>query len=118
MLHVAGFVTMCEAFLGMEPHVDFFWRILTGRALSEGKLARTAPVGGFALQKKPSSLGSYRAYTPCDSNRGWHGEWFYISNLVEAPFLPFTRRRPERRDSWSWGLTSQQNKLEVIEVEL
>ena len=29
VLHVAGFVTVCEAFLGMEPHVDFFQRIFT-----------------------------------------------------------------------------------------
>ena len=24
VLHIAGFVTVCEAFLGMEPHADFF----------------------------------------------------------------------------------------------
>ena len=118
LLHVAGFAMVCEAFLGMEPHVNFFRRIFTGRALSEGMLAWTTLVGGFALQKKPSSLGSYPAYTPYDSNRGWHGEWFYIMNPEEAPFPPFTGRRPKRRDSWSWGLASRQNKLEVIEVEL
>ena len=43
-------------------------------------------------------LGSYPAYTPCDSNQGWHGEWFYIRNPVEAPFFPFTNRRPERQE--------------------
>ena len=37
---------------------------------------------------------------------------------MEASFLPFTRRRPERWDSWSWGPASRQNKLEVIEAEL
>ena len=25
VLHIADFVTVCKAFLGMEPHVDFFW---------------------------------------------------------------------------------------------
>ena len=25
VLHIDGFVTVCEAFLGMEPHMDFFW---------------------------------------------------------------------------------------------
>ena len=30
VLHVAGFVTVCEAFLGMEPHVDFFRWIFIG----------------------------------------------------------------------------------------
>ena len=49
VLHVAGFITIYEAFLGMEPHVDFFRRIFTGRALSEGKPPRTMPVGGFVL---------------------------------------------------------------------
>ena len=49
MLHVTGFVTVYEAFLGIEPHVDFFWQIFTERALSEGKSTKTVPVGGFAL---------------------------------------------------------------------
>ena len=54
----------------MEPHVDFFRWIFTGRAMLKEKLARTTPVGGFTLQKKLSSSGSYPAYTPCDSNQG------------------------------------------------
>ena len=103
MLRVVGFVAVCEAFLGMEPHVDFFRWIFIGQALSEGKPPRIALVGGFALQKKPRPLGSYTAYSPYDSNWGWHGEWFYIRNPAEAPFMSFTGRRPERRESFSWG---------------
>ena len=45
VLYITGFVTIYEAFLGMEPHVDFF----IGWALSEGKPPRTTLVGGFAL---------------------------------------------------------------------
>ena len=30
VLHVAGFVTVYEAFIGMEPYVDFFRRIFFG----------------------------------------------------------------------------------------
>ena len=76
---------------------------------------RTTPVGGFALQKKPSASGSYPAYTPYDSNRGWHGDWFYIRNPAEAPFPPFTVRRQE---SWSLGPSRRKNKLGIIEAEL
>ena len=36
VLHIAGFITVYETFLRMEPHVDFVRRIFTGRALSEG----------------------------------------------------------------------------------
>ena len=45
-------------------------------------------------------------------------EWFYTRNPAEAPFPPFTERRPERWESWSWGPSSRQNKLEVIKAEL
>ena len=49
VLHIAGFVTVCKAFLGMEPHADLFWLFFSGRAMTAGNLAETAPVGGFAL---------------------------------------------------------------------
>ena len=49
VLHIAGFVTICEAFLGMEPHVDFIRRLFSGRALMVGNPSEVASVGGFAL---------------------------------------------------------------------
>ena len=30
VLHIIGFITVCEALLGMEPHMDLFWRIFIG----------------------------------------------------------------------------------------
>jgi len=68
VLHIAIFITVCEAFLGMEPHVDLFQWIFSGRALSEGKLPRIAPVRGFTLQKKPKPSVPYPTYSPYDSN--------------------------------------------------
>jgi len=49
VLHITGFVTIYEAFLGMDPHMDLFWWIFSGRALSEGNPPRIMPVKGFAL---------------------------------------------------------------------
>jgi len=63
-------------------------------------------------------LVPYPAYSPYDSNQGWHGEWFYIRNPAETPFSMFTGERPERRESWSWGPVRWQNKLEIIETDL
>ena len=107
VLHITVFVTIYEAFLEMEPHVDLFRRVFIGQALSEGKLPRTTPVGGFALQKRPKPSVPYPAYFPYDSNRGWHGEWFYIRNPTEASFPMFTGKMLERRESWSWGPTDR-----------
>jgi len=86
VLHLAEFDTVCEAFLGMEPHMDFFQRLFSLRALTVGDSAEITPVGGFALQRKLGMGDLYPGYLPCDSNRGWHGEWFYIRNPVAAPF--------------------------------
>ena len=62
---------------------------------------------------------SYPTYTPYDSNRGWHGEWFYIRNPTEAPFPVFTGGRPEKQKSWSWGCARpERHKVEVIEEDL
>ena len=63
--------------------------------------------------------GSYPAYSPCDSNRRWHGEQFYIRNPAEAPFPVFTGGRPVKPKSWSWGCArTERHKAEAIEGEL
>ena len=49
VLHIAVFITVCEAFLKMEPHGDFFHRLFSKQALSVGNPPEVVPVGGFAL---------------------------------------------------------------------
>jgi len=76
-------------------------------------------MGDLALQKKSRPSGYYPTDSPRDSNRGWHREWFYIRNPKVASFLAFTGRRPEERESWSWGCGRKgRHKVEAIEEEL
>ena len=70
VLHVAGFINICEAFVEMEPHVDSFWRIFSGRALSEGKPPRTAPVGGFSLAA--AQVSQFIKFDETSSSHGDH----------------------------------------------
>ena len=49
VLHIAGIVTVCEAFFEMEAHADFFRWLFSGRTMTVGNPAETTPVGGFAL---------------------------------------------------------------------
>jgi hypothetical protein len=51
------------------------------RALTVKRDPLPAAVEGFGLQKRPRPVGDYPAYTPADSNWGWHEYWFYIRNL-------------------------------------
>ena len=99
MLHIAGFVTVCEAFLRIDPHVDLFREMFVGRPVTlrrdagaSRSEASIVPVGGFGLQRKPGKA-SYPRYTPVDNNRGWHDEWFYIRDpsCREEALPAFTR---------------------------
>ena len=84
MLHIVGFITVCEAFLGIDPHVDLFCEVFVGRPVTlrwEAGASRSdttiALIGSFRLQRKPGKA-SYPWYAPVDNNWGWHDEWFYI----------------------------------------
>ena len=70
MLHVAGFVTVYEAFFGMEPYVDSFRWIFTRRALSEGKLPRTVPVGGFT--PAAAQVGQFIKFDEMSQTSSYH----------------------------------------------
>jgi len=127
MLHITGFVTVFEAFLGIDPHVDLFQEMFVGRPVMlrrEAGASRSkmtiVPVGGFGLQWRPGKT-SYPRYTPVDNNRGWHDEWFYIRNPSrrEEAFPAFTRSAPEKQDSWIWGASRRKkNNVGVIEEVL
>jgi len=108
VLHIAGFVMLCEAFLGIDPHVNLFREIFGGRTIIVKRDPAampadmiSAPVGNFGLQQKPGKSASYLPYTPVDSHRGWHEEWFYIRNPAkrEEAFPTFTGKCPEKKES-------------------
>jgi hypothetical protein len=101
--HISGFITLCEGFLGIDTHAGQFLAFFHGRSLTvNGELLPT-PVTGFGLQKRSCSVGDYPAYTPADSNRGWHKEWFYIRDSVRTPFRAFTGARPVKQNCWTLG---------------
>ena len=63
VLHVMGFITVYDAFVEMEPHVDSF-----RRALSERKTLGTALVGGFALAA--AQVGQFIKFDETSSSHG------------------------------------------------
>ena len=68
--HVAGFVTVCEAFFGMEPYADSFWCIFTGRALSEAKSPRATLVECFA--PTAAQVSQFIEFDKTSSSHGGH----------------------------------------------
>ena len=70
MLYVVGFITVCKAFVRMEPYMDSFRRIFFGRALSAGKPLRTALVGGFTLVA--AQVGQFIKFDETSSSHDGH----------------------------------------------
>ena len=84
ILHILIFVHLCEAFLGIHPHVDLFKSLFS---LSPHPNAKNiARVGGAELQLHPKMAEKCIPYTPRRQIGEWRAEWFYIDN--HAPALP------------------------------
>ena len=89
------FIHLCEAFLGIASHFNL-WRALY-HLWGYPSTARHDVVGGAAFLLRQGR--TYPALELRDSNKGWHKEWFVVSNL--APCLPArTGRAPEPRACW------------------
>ena len=86
---LAGFVIMCESFLGIAPNMDLFQRVFEVKTLkvhgSNGDVL--APVGGRNLQMHHGVSHGYPCLPLKSLNSGRHGHWFYIQNDVATPFL-------------------------------
>ena len=63
VLHVAGFVTVCEAFVGMDPYEGLLRRSFSEHALLVGKPSMTMLMGGFALAA--ARIGQLMKFDEC-----------------------------------------------------
>ncbi|RLN39003.1 hypothetical protein C2845_PM01G11200 [Panicum miliaceum] len=54
-------------------------------------------------ERRPHHDDVYPEYTSAESNKEWHGDWFYIRNSPEALVPEFHVGRPVRDLSWTWG---------------
>ena len=95
-----GFVTLYEAFMGIDPNPDLFRAFFHGRTWSVQGEEEPTPVGRLALQRRSKHDVDYLDYVLADSNRGWHEEWFYIGNLVGDELLAFMGKRLARIKNW------------------
>ena len=104
ILHIAGYVALCELFLGCEAHFDL-WRKLFYLVLRnhEGSIFE---VGGAKIWCIAET--GYLSGTPKKASEEWTSEWFYIDDVVLTD--PVRRGLPEftsvplkKRPSWRPG---------------
>jgi hypothetical protein len=87
--HMAAFGTLCEGYLEMFPHFClwcyFFLAKLLHKLLKQDPLVREIQIGCPAIHLRETRSKGYIPLLLCSSNRGWHGQWFYLCNHG-APF--------------------------------
>ena len=70
ILHIAAFIHLCEAFLGIEPHFALFRHLFSLRPLQKG--GETCVVGGAVLQLQYGRADKYLGLALKTSLKGWH----------------------------------------------
>jgi hypothetical protein len=75
-LHIACFITLCESFLGSDPHF-LLWRSLF-RLHPSVALSKKPKLGGACISVRSES--QYFEFSMADSVQGWRTKWFYIKD--------------------------------------
>lgn len=83
---------MCEAFLGIAPNKDLFWKVfeVTTRKVHGSDGSVLAFVGGMNLQMRQGFTLSYPCLSLKCSNSSWHNHWFYIRDDAATPVPSFS----------------------------
>jgi hypothetical protein len=78
IFHVSVFVHLCEAFVGIRPHLVLFRNFFRLKPQTSANDPRV--VGGAGIQMREDAAEQYLSYKLIDSNQDWKSKWFYITN--------------------------------------
>jgi hypothetical protein len=102
ILHIAYFITLCESFLGIEPHF-LLWKYLFQLCPSVS-LTKRPELGGAVISVRTES--QYLEFSMAALVQGWKKKWFYIKDQKSSPadlfgIAPFdAAKNLEKLASW------------------
>jgi hypothetical protein len=114
ILHIACFVTLCESFLGIEPHF-LLWRSIF-RLRPSVALANKPELGGAVISVRAET--QYLEFSISASVQGWRIKWFYIkdrkaSSEDEYGLAPFDASKKLKKLA-SWDSPPSDAEMEQI----
>jgi hypothetical protein len=114
ILHIACFVTLCESFLGIEPHF-LLWRSIFQLCPSVA-LTKKPELGGAVISVRAEA--QYFGFCMSTSVQGWRTKWFYIidrkaSSEDEYGLAPFDASK-ELKKLASWDSPPTDAEMEQI----
>ena len=78
ILHIAGYVTLCELFLGCEAHFDLWRRLFC--LVPRSQKGSIFEVGAAEIWRIAGT--GYLSGTPKKASEEWPSEWFYIKDAA------------------------------------
>ncbi|KAK1615574.1 hypothetical protein QYE76_021091 [Lolium multiflorum] len=109
ILHISIFITLCEAFLGVQPNWALWKRIFFCRRNGSPNVAYN--IGGVVISVRPT-VNYFDVKLP-DSVQGWRKKWLYIQEenhgCAEDNIPPFDgAEKILRRRSWDAEATEEE----------
>ncbi|KAK1685688.1 hypothetical protein QYE76_046536 [Lolium multiflorum] len=109
ILHISIFITLCEAFLGVQPNWALWKRIFFCRRNGSPNVAYN--IGGVVISVRPA-VDYFDVKLP-DSVQGWRKKWLYIQEenhgCAEDNIPPFDgAEKILRRRSWDADATEEE----------
>jgi hypothetical protein len=86
-------VTLCEAYLGIDPDLDLWKYFFHVRCPQDPEAELTAPGGMVTHVKSGHGVDPYLEIPMPRSMKGWRKKWFYLKNDDSAPLPAFTGGR-------------------------
>jgi hypothetical protein len=113
-LHIACFITLCESFLGIEPHW-VLWKFLF-RLRPSVSLSKSPELGGAVVSVRAEA--HYLEFNMAASVQGWRKKWFYIKDQKTSSsdhygIAPFDANKDLTKLS-SWDSPPMEAKTEDI----
>lgn len=110
ILFVASFVTLCEAYMGIEPHFDLWNYFFRVRRPQSGSPPLTVCGGAVFYVKTGGGTIPYFDLPMPTSMKGWRSRWFFVKNEGEDPLPAFTGRPPVPFHNWGYGVAARDRK--------
>jgi hypothetical protein len=91
---MAAFVTLCEAYMGIEPHFNL-WNYFFCTQLQSGSGAETTALSNVDIfvRSRPG-VDPYFCLPMFDHLIGWQKVWFFLRNNADRLLLVITSSRP------------------------
>jgi hypothetical protein len=102
VLHIAAIVTLCEAYMGIDPHFTL-WSYFFRTQFLQGLSPEATVLGCVDIYiRSRHGVDPYFHLPMSRSTNEWWRVWFFLRNDVDASLPAFMGNRPTPQSNWGY----------------